>query len=223
MKRSIFLIVTILLCIIFVGNSSENYKVSMKYKSANSSSITSCNQIKRSGECLNNSKFACLWVKKKINYNGKSNDWQYCNFDDLTYISCGTVRDLPSELPILTSTIVNLIKVVTPIILIIISIVSLIKAVASSNEEEMNKVKKSSIKRIIAAAMVFFVIQLTQFVIFKVSDIADEKDLEACFSCFLNNDCQKNIYYKSYDRLSSGRDVKNYYCTYASGTIEDCY
>ena len=98
---------------------------------------------------------------------------------------------------------VNLLKIATPIILIIISIIALLKAIAASNEDEIKKAQKGLTKKVIAAVMVFFIISIVQFVILKVADTnnsagASEADnLSNCLSCFLNNDCGNNTYYKT--------------------------
>ena len=78
-------------------------------------------------------------------------------------------------------------KILTPLILIFISIISLLKAISAGNEDEMKKVQKGLIRKIIAAVMVFFIISIVQFVIMKVADDETETaNLKACLNCFLN-------------------------------------
>ena len=110
------------------------------------SKYSSCKDFKtESGTngCSNNPYYSCLWVKKTIN--GK--DYEYCNFDDLTYVKCGDAWDIPSKLPGLISFLVNILKIATPIILILVSVLTLLKAVASSKEDDITKAKSSLIKK----------------------------------------------------------------------------
>lgn len=100
--------------------------------------------------------------------------------------------------PKLTSISVTLLKTVTPVILIIISIIQLVKGITSGKEDEMSKAQRSIIKKIIAAALVFFVISIVQFVMMKVASNNSEKNnLSNCLSCFLNGTSKCNVlYYK---------------------------
>lgn len=164
---------------------------------------------KRSGEYG----YACVWNEED----------GYCNVDNLQYVACGDAYDIPHEIPELTSFLVNLLKIIAPIILIIIGIITLFKALTASNEEEINKAKKSLTKKLIAAVMVFFVITIVQFVIRLVADNerkslnsdSEVNNISSCFSCFLNNDCKE----KYYRAVVAGEDV----CKKVSdGTIVDC-
>ncbi len=121
----------------------------------------------------------------------------YCNTDKLQYVTCGNSYDIPIEVPELISYFVNILKIATPIILIIVSIVALLKALSASNEDEIKKAQKLIVRKITAGAMVFFVITIVQFVVFKVADSSETKSLSDCMSCFLNNDCTDNTYYKT--------------------------
>lgn len=121
----------------------------------------------------------------------------YCNVDNLMYISCGGAFDIPHEAPQLFSFAVNFLKILTPIILIVVSIISLLKALAASNEDEIKKAQKGLIRKVIAAVMVFFIISIVQFVTMKVADTAEKEDISSCLTCFLNNDCGNTLYYKT--------------------------
>jgi len=90
-----------------------------------------------------------------------------------------------------------LLKIGTPIILIFFSIIPLVKALASSNEDELKKAQKSLVKKLIAGALVFFVVSIVQFVIMKVADISETNNISDCFDCFLNYNCESTAYYKT--------------------------
>ena len=162
----------------------------------------SCASYTNETDCKNSTKFACVWNETKYG--------NYCNTDNLTYVTCGDSFDIPSSLPPLISFLVNLLKIVTPIILIVVSMVTLLKALAASKEDEINKAKNSLIKKVIAAVLIFFVVSIVQLVISIVADDSEAESISACLSCFLNNDCETNIYYKT-------NVAGTYTCTYLNG------
>lgn len=158
--------------------------------------------------CEYNNYYSCIWNENKYG--------SYCNTDELLYVECGDAFDIPYQAPSIIAFAVNLLKITTPIILIIVSIISLLKALSSSKEDEIKKAKTSLIKKLIAAALVFFVISIVQFVILKVADVSEKNNISDCLSCFLNNDCEDSVYYKN----NVGGDFK---CKYLkSGKLEDC-
>lgn len=175
---------------------------------------TSCVEYTNEQSCERNEYFACIWNETEYG--------NYCNTDKLQYVQCGDAFDIPHEVPEIFSLLVNLLKIATPIILIVVSIISLLKALSASSEDEIKKAQKSLIRKLIAAVMVFFVISIVQFVTMKVADTdntngASEADnLSTCLTCFLNNDCENSIYYKT---NVAGR----YICTYLeSGSTFQC-
>lgn len=156
-----------------------------------------CSDYKYEQDCKNSPEGACIWNK----------EYKYCNVDKLLYIKCGDAKDIPHQVPQIVSFAVNFLKILTPIILIFISIISLLKAVSASNEDEIKKAQKGLIRKIIAAVMVFFVITIVQFVIMKVADSeieskvnkkTEDTNLSICLNCFLNNECEDSLYYKTY-------------------------
>lgn len=156
--------------------------------------------------CEGNPYFACMWIDDVKNEAGG-----ICNVDNLKYVSCGDAIDIPKDVPRLISFAVNLLKIVTPIVLIVISMITLVKAIMSSKEDEIKKAQNSLVKKVIAAVIVFFVISIVQFVILKVADDAEAGNIQSCLSCFLNNDCDGSMYYKTTD--TNGNNI----CTYLNG------
>lgn len=167
------------------------------------------NSMYDGGTCENNKYFACVWVENK-DYNG------YCNVDKLQYVKCEGAYDIPMAAPAIISFVVNFFKIAAPILLVLVSVITLVKAVASSSEDEIVKARKKLIKKVIYAVMVFFVIQIVQFVILKAADSSEEGNINSCLSCFLNNDCSDSAYYKT---NVGGIDI----CTYLDGEpYPDC-
>lgn len=168
----------------------------------------SCIEYTNEKSCEHNEYFACIWNETEYG--------EYCNTDTLQYVQCGDAFDIPHEVPELFSVCVNLLKIAAPIILIVISIITLLKALAASSEDEIKKAQKSLIRKIVAAVMIFLIISIVQFVILKVADTAEQDDVSSCLTCFLNNDCENSVYYKT---NVGGK----YICTYLeSGTTFMC-
>ncbi len=163
------------------------FSITFNVNAENSDSpITSCSSITDKNTCEKNDYFACVWNEKS----------GYCNVDNLQYVMCGDAHDIPERLPSLTSFVIYLLKIATPIILIIVSIITLVKAIMSSKEDEIKKAQNSLVRKIVAAVIIFFVISIVQFVISKVADDSEQTSLSACMDCFLNNDCGTVKYYK---------------------------
>lgn len=203
MKKISYVILCMFLMIIssnvvYAATSSEEQKQNMG----------SCMGYTHEKSCEYNNYYSCIWNETKYG--------DFCNTDELLYVKCGDAFDIPYQAPSIIAFAVNLLKIATPIILIMVSIVSMLKALAASKEDEIKKAKSSLIKKLIAAALVFFVISIVQFVILKVADTSEKNNISDCLSCFLNNDCEDSVYYKN----NVGGDFK---CKYLkSGKIEDC-
>lgn len=100
--------------------------------------------------------------------------------------TCGNIGDLSfsGTFPYLVSYAVLIIKIAIPIILIIFGMLDLGKAVMASKEDEIKKGQQTFIKRLIAAVLVFFVIQIVQIVVKFVS--SNDTSISNCFNCFIN-------------------------------------
>ena len=104
--------------------------------------------------------------------------------DGLQYTCGGLGLNVPSSIPYLVHAAVTIIKIVVPILLIIFGMLDLGKAVIASKEDEIKKGQTTFIKRIIAAVIVFFVIQIVQIVIGFVS--SKDPTVMNCVNCFVN-------------------------------------
>ena len=103
--------------------------------------------------------------------------------------TCGDLDfSFSGTFPYLVSTIITIIKIVVPIILIIFGMLDLAKSVTASKEDEIKKGQQTFIKRLIAAIIVFFVIQVVQIVVNFAS--GEDQNIINCFNCFVNGkDC----------------------------------
>ncbi len=103
-----------------------------------------------------------------------------------TLYTCGSGEfEFDSMLPTLTSTIVTLIKIGVPILLIIFGMLDLGKAVMAQKEDEIKKGWQTFIKRMIAAAIVFFVVVIVQLVLSLVAG-DDNDNVWNCVNCFVS-------------------------------------
>lgn len=98
---------------------------------------------------------------------------------------CGNLNfEFSGTFPYLVSTAILIIKIVVPILLIIFGMLDLGKAVVASKEEEIKKGQQTFIKRVIAAVIVFFVIQIVQLLVGFISN--GDQNISRCFNCFVN-------------------------------------
>ena len=79
-------------------------------------------------------------------------------------IQCGGVN-IPTALANVVSTIYTLIKVAVPLLLILFGMIDLGKAVISQKEDDIKKQQGLFVKRLIAAALVFFVFAIVQLLV----------------------------------------------------------
>ena len=101
---------------------------------------------------------------------------------DACYDSIGVT--IPEQIVKIISTVINLIKIVVPILLVIFGMLDLGKAVAAQKEDEIKKGQQTLIKRLIAAAIVFFVVFLVQMVIGLVA--GGDDNIWKCVSYIIN-------------------------------------
>ncbi len=111
----------------------------------------------------------------------------------LATTSCGGGEiEFDTVLPTSISTIINIMKVVIPIMVVFFGLLDLGKAVMSQKEDDIKKNQGLLIKRLVIAVLVFFVVSLVQFVVSLVGgDKSENNKFWGCFDCFVNNDCGK--------------------------------
>ena len=101
----------------------------------------------------------------------------------------GGTTGIPDQIAHIIGLAVTLIQIIVPILLIIWGMLDLGKAVMAQKDDEIKKGQQTFIKRLIAAAIVFFVIAIVKMLI---SFVADDEDgsLTNCFNCFVNGTCK---------------------------------
>lgn len=104
-------------------------------------------------------------------------------FFNVLSAQCGDVT-VPDAIQTLISTIYTLIKVGVPLLLIIMGMLDLGKAVISQKEDEIKKQQGIFVKRLIAAALVFFVFAIVQLLIGIVA-ADDKQSISTCLKGLL--------------------------------------
>ena len=85
------------------------------------------------------------------------------------YVSCGAknptdsgkgalMRNIPSIIPSITSTIYNALMVIIPTIMIVLGIADMVRALASQSEDEIKKGRTNFIKRLIVGILTFLIV-----------------------------------------------------------------
>ena len=69
---------------------------------------------------------------------------------------------IDAKIPNTVHTIIVVIKIAVPIILVILGMLDLFKGITSSKEDEIKKAQGMFIKRLLSAAIIFFVISIVQ-------------------------------------------------------------
>lgn len=112
-----------------------------------------------------------------------------------TKVGCGNVEGIPEKIPELTSFVIDVIQIAVPIVLIIMGSLDLFKGITAQKEDDIKKGQKIFIKRLIYAAIIFFVIIIVKFLISIVADATDSSNMSDCIDCFLNgtDNCWREV------------------------------
>ena len=92
---------------------------------------------------------------------------------------------IDSKIPNAVHTIITAIKIIVPVVLVIFGMMDLFKGITAQKEDEIKKGQQTLIKRLITAALVFFVISVVQVIISVVANSTEEEGLWDCVNCFL--------------------------------------
>ena len=122
-----------------------------------------------------------------------------CFTVDITYaantyskIVCGDV-EVPYVAAQVTSTIINILKIITPIIIIIFGMIDLVKGVMAQKEDDISKGSKTFVRRLLLGAFVFLVFVFVEFIIGLVAPKSSNTNMWNCVDCFVNNNCTSII------------------------------
>ena len=113
--------------------------------------------------------------------------------DLISILDCGI--DIDGIVPAFTSNVINMVKIIIPIILIAFGMIDLAKAVMANDDKVMKEAQTKLIKRIVYAVIIFFVVAIVQLVFGWLADASDNSDnmtlekgdITSCIDCFINN------------------------------------
>lgn len=91
---------------------------------------------------------------------------------------------IDAKIPNTVHTIIVVIKIAIPVLLVIFGMLDLGKGIVAQKEDEIKKCQQMFIKRLITAAIIFFVVSIVQLLVSFVS--GDEPGIMNCASCFIN-------------------------------------
>ena len=83
----------------------------------------------------------------------------------------------------LVGNVINIIKIVIPIIIVILAMLDLGKAVMAGEEKEIKEAQKMLLKRIIYGVVIFFVVTIVQVVFGLVGQNLNDSDSRICWIC----------------------------------------
>ena len=113
----------------------------------------------------------------------------YNNYSPAT-VSCGDglLTGIPNAIPKVLSIAYTLIQIAVPVVLVVTGSLDLFKGISAQKEDEMKKGQQMFIKRLIAAALIFFVFVIVKVVVSFVAE-GDSVAIMECAECFINNNC----------------------------------
>lgn len=113
----------------------------------------------------------------------------YNNYTNST-VSCGSnmLTNIPQALPKVISIAYTLIQIAVPVILVVLGTLDLFKGITASKEDEIKKGQAMFVKRLIAAALVFFVFVIVKLIISFAAD-GNGNNIMDCAECFIKNEC----------------------------------
>ena len=123
------------------------------------------------------------------------------------YIVCGNNKVFPLVVADLISILMNIVKIVIPILLVISGMISFFKVTFSNNvEDEMKKAQTKLIHSIIAAVVIFFIISIINFAVSLVA--GSNNNVMDCVKCLMNpNKCEQmeeKEYYQGGKKICPG-------------------
>jgi len=144
-------------------------------------------------EALNRCSKECS--KKCENEYNPSECVRYCYNDCVNFINnppekiqCGDFK-VPYIFAQITSTIVTILKIATPIIVILLGSIDFAKGVIAQKEDEIKKGQQIFIRRVILGILVFLVFVIVQLVIGLVAPNDANENMWNCVDCMINGKC----------------------------------
>ena len=117
--------------------------------------------------------------------------------DDSKLLACGVgnkkIENIPPLLPNVISKLYTALQILIPIILVVLGSIDLVKAISAQKDDEIKKCQQIFVKRLISAALVFFVFVIVKLLISFVGRDENSNGIMMCAKCFIYNDCEVGI------------------------------
>ena len=84
------------------------------------------------------------------------------------------------------STVILAIQIAVPIVLVIMGMLDLFKGITAQKEDEIKKAQQIFIKRLITAAIIFFVVAIVKVIVSFAAGDNQGRNIIDCANCFLN-------------------------------------
>ena len=140
---------------------------------------------------LENSEDACIEEGKKYSIkNGGSGEYRPPANGSVKSCGNGILKEIPSRITKITSTIVMIIQIIVPLVMIIMGMIDFAKATVSQKEDEINKGKKVFFTRLITALLVFLIILIVKILVGFINDATNNSNIVSCIDCFISDKCQ---------------------------------
>ena len=97
----------------------------------------------------------------------------------------GSNVQIDTKFTTITHTVILIIQIAVPVILVIFGMIDLMKGIMAQKEDEIKKGQQTFVKRLLAAAIVFFIIAIVKLVFTFVADDKNGNMLN-CANCFIN-------------------------------------
>ena len=99
---------------------------------------------------------------------------------------CTTITTDGKKIASLLSTAIRLVQLVVPILLIVWGMLDLGKAVIAQKEDEIKKGQKTFMSRLVAAAIVFFIVTIVKLFVSLIADEEDSGQITDCINTIIN-------------------------------------
>lgn len=97
----------------------------------------------------------------------------------------GSNVQIDTKFTTITHTVILIIQIAVPVILVIFGMIDLMKGIMAQKEDEIKKGQQTFVKRLLAAAIVFFVVAIVKLIFTFVADDKNGNMLN-CANCFIN-------------------------------------
>lgn len=106
------------------------------------------------------------------------------------YMVCGNDKKIAAAYGTIFSTLFSFVRIIVPILFVITGIIAFLKATAGKSEDSIDKAKGKLIHNAIAAAMIFFIVSIINFVISLVA--GSGSNFSSCLNCMVHpNTCTR--------------------------------